>query len=376
MRNSYCYLPIVPARGGAFLALTHLSPLAESRLVPFFDIPGPVLRSGDTLEAHFAKRAKAISDTWTRNRSAYVDMHNLPTDVRMASGAHPLTYIFEQLNMHCTQAIPVTGTPSDRDAEYSLAVRTIVRRDRRGVLLRIAREDMENRSTLSAGISEALDFLGITPVECDLLFDFRYILAKEVNQLRTVALEVLQIATRLGNFQNLIVAGGSIPEQLGKQTKGQVRLEPRVEFGLWSDLVAAFPVVFADYGVLSPLYVPPKGFVNVPSRIRYSTTTDHVFRRGAGKEYSDLCKALIASPYFSGQNFSWGDHRLFQCAKENINPGNAKDWVASDTNHHLELVADQVWRTLESAGLAGRFSLSDPVRRPWLQPELIFQDIQ
>lgn len=62
MRNTYCYLPILPARGGAFLALKWLSPLAGSRLIPLFDIPDPVLRDGETFDTHFAKRAKGISD--------------------------------------------------------------------------------------------------------------------------------------------------------------------------------------------------------------------------------------------------------------------------------------------------------------------------
>lgn len=301
-------------------------------------------------------------------------MHNLPPHVRMTSGAHPLTYVFEHLNMHGIQAIPVTGTAADRDATYSSAAQSIVRQGQRGALLRLAREDLENRSTLSSAISEALDFLKLTPAACDLLFDFRYILAKEVNGLRALALEVLQIATRLGNFRNMIVAGGSIPEQLGKQTQGQVRREARVEFGLWSELMAAFPVVYSDYGVLSPLYVPPKGVVNVPSRIRYSTETDHVFRRGNRNEYPALCKSLVASPEFAGENFSLGDLRIYRCAKETIKPGNPTLSVASDANHHLELVSGQVWRALESSGLAGRFSLPEPVRRPWLQPELILQE--
>ena len=373
MRDTYCYLPILPARGGAFLALKWLSPLAESRLTPLFDIPDPVLRDGETLDAHFAKRAKGISDAWTRDRPAYVDMHNLPSHVRMTSGAHPLTYVFEHLNMYGIQAIPVTGTAADRDATYSNAAQSIVRQGQHGALLRLAREDFEDRSTLSGAISEVLDFLKLTPAACDLLFDFRYILAKEVNGLRALALEILQIATKLGNFRNMIVAGGSIPEQLGKQNQGQVRRETRVEYGLWSELMTTFPVVYADYGVLSPLYVPPKGFVKVPSRIRYSTETDHVFRRGKPKEYCDLCKNLIASPDFAGENFSLGDHRIYLCAKEAMTPGHPMLWVASDNNHHLELVSQQVWRGIESSGQVARFSLPEPVRRPWLQPELIVE---
>jgi hypothetical protein len=371
MRGSYCYLPILPARGGAFLAIRWLSPLAESRLTPLFDIPDPVLRDGETLEMHFAKRAKGISDAWTGTRRAYVDMHNLPAHVSMASGMHPLVYVFEHLNMHGGNAIPVTGTAADRDSAYSNAARTIVYRDRRGACIRLAREDFENRSTLGSGIAEALDLLGLTPTECDLLFDFRYILVNEANGLRALALEVLQIATQLGNFRNMIVAGGSVPEQLGKQDQGQVRREGRVEFGLWSELMAAFPIAYADYGVVSPLYVPPKRVVNVPARIRYSTETDHVFRRSGRKEYENICKDLIASPDFAGKNFSLGDLRIYQCAKETIKPGNPTQWIASDANHHLELVSGQVWRALESSGLTGRFTLPEPVRRPWLQPELI-----
>lgn len=373
MRGAYCYLPILPARGGAFLALKWLSPLAESRLTPLFDIPDPVLRGTETLEMHFAKRAKGISDTWTRARPVYVDMHNLPPHVRMASGEHPLTYVFQRLSMHSAQAIPVAGTAADRDPAYSSAARAIILRDRRGACLRLAREDFENRSTLGADISESLDLLGLTPAECDLLFDFRYVLVKEVNGLRALALEVLQIASRLGNFRNMILAGGSIPEQLGKQDQGQVRRETRVEIGLWTELMKAFPIAHADYGVVSPLYVPPKRVVNVPSRIRYSTEAEHVFRRGGRKEYGALCKELVASPEFAGENFSLGDHRIYLCAKEAIRPGIPTQWVASDANHHLELVSGQVWRAIESSGLTGRFALPEPVHRPYLQPELVLE---
>ena len=58
MRGTYCYLPILPARGGAFRAVSWLSPTARSRLIPMFDIPDPVLGKGEIVESHLAKRAK------------------------------------------------------------------------------------------------------------------------------------------------------------------------------------------------------------------------------------------------------------------------------------------------------------------------------
>ena len=42
MRGTYCYLPILRARHGAFNAVGSLSPLARSRLTPLFDFPGGV----------------------------------------------------------------------------------------------------------------------------------------------------------------------------------------------------------------------------------------------------------------------------------------------------------------------------------------------
>ena len=178
MRNSYCYIPILPARGGAFLAMKWLSPSAETRLTPLFDIPDPVLKGNATLETHFAKRAKGISDAWTKARPVYVDMHNLPPQVQMASGVHPLAYVFDHLEMHGAKAIPVTGTPADRDLAHSNAVRSIVRKTRRGACHRLAREDLGNRAALRKEISVALDFMKLAPADCDLLVDFRYVLSK------------------------------------------------------------------------------------------------------------------------------------------------------------------------------------------------------
>jgi hypothetical protein len=373
MHNTFSYMPILPARGGAFTALKWLSPLAESRLTPLFDIPDPILKEGATLETHFAARAKGISDAWPNARPVYVDMHNLPPQLRMASGAHPLAYVFDHLDMYGTKAIPVTGTTLDRDVGYIGAAQLIVNNTRRGVCLRLAREDMENRTTLGREIFATLNFMKLSPTDCDLLLDFRYMAAMEFNQIRAFAFEALQIASSLGKFRNMIIAGGSVPEQLGKKDNGKVRREPRSEFDLWTSLLSVFTLAHADYGVVSPMYVPPNNVVNVPSRIRYSTRKDHVFRRARRKDYSALCKELIASPDFSGEGFSLGDLRIYRCAKETIKPGGPAQWVAADANHHLELVSDQVWRYLESSGRSAQFNPPEPVLRPWLQRELLVE---
>lgn len=57
MCGAYCYLPILPARGGAFRAVSALSPDAQSRLTPLFSIPAPAPKDEKALEAYLARRA-------------------------------------------------------------------------------------------------------------------------------------------------------------------------------------------------------------------------------------------------------------------------------------------------------------------------------
>jgi len=56
MRASYCYLPILPARSGAFRAVAALSPDAVSRITPMFDVPAPAQKNGKTIDAYLTEQ--------------------------------------------------------------------------------------------------------------------------------------------------------------------------------------------------------------------------------------------------------------------------------------------------------------------------------
>jgi hypothetical protein len=77
MRASFCYLPILPARSGAFSAIAELSPDAVSRINVLFDVPAPVLKNGKTLDTYLTERAQGIHGCWERDRPLYVDVHDL-----------------------------------------------------------------------------------------------------------------------------------------------------------------------------------------------------------------------------------------------------------------------------------------------------------
>ncbi len=371
MRHSYFYMPILPARGGAFGALSRLSPTTSSRLTPLLDIPDPVLHGTSDLESHYLNRAKGISEAWTHGRPLYVDMYNLPPQLRMASGMHPLRYVFDQLAHLSVSAIPVTGTEADRDTAYWHTAFSLIRELDTGFCLRLSREDLNSRTSLLPAIMKVLETARCSPARCDLLIDFRFMTAKDLPEIKAISLEVLQIVQSIGDFRNMAIAGGSIPEQMGKKHKGTIRHETRNELALWSDLLSASPLAYADYGIVSPTYVPPKGFVQAPARIRYTTETEHIFRRAARSDYISLCRDLIESPEFKGRLYSYGDHLIYGCAKGAIRLKQPGQWVLADTNHHLTLVSTQTFDVLKAKKLDQQFEIPEPVARPWLQPDLL-----
>jgi len=373
MRGAYCYMPILPARDGAFKAIEWLSAIACSRLIPLFDIPSPILRK-ETLEQHLVGRASSIYDSWGRHRPVYVDIHRFPLELRVSDGMHPLTYEFEALRMYGALAVPVLGT--DRDAAYILAVRQIHAKDKRGACLRLDTDDLQEVVTLSESITSIIEHTNVAPDDLDIVLELGYIGNQDSDKLSVMLFNALQAILKNNTFRNIILAGGSVPDELSKKDNGKVRRERRIEVELYTKIAQAFPglaIAASDYGVLSPHYAQPKGPVRPPPRIRYSTSTEHVFRRaqqGIG-EYRKLCEQLIdpSTSDFMGPDFSVGDRRIYLCAKGIIEPGNITASVAADTNHHLELVSLRAWEFLKGAGLLGNFALPAPEKRP-LQEDL------
>lgn len=374
MSADFCYLPILRAKQGEFEAVRALSPDARSRLVPLFDVPDPVPKDGPSLDDYLAKCAQGIHRAWDPARATYVDAHDLALNLRTASGAQPIDFLFNLLRMHGSKAIPVTGTEAERGRKYLAAVREVVARDHMGACLRLAEDDIAEPRVLTASIVNLLEFLAIGPPELDVVLDFRFLGNRNPDSLRAIALEALQAIDRVGQLRNIVVAGSGVPDMRRQQDASKVRREPRVEFDLWTQITTTLSdrvsIAFGDYGVIYAYFTSPDKPVRPPARIRYTTLREYVFYRGKRNEYPELCKQLVASGDFADENSSEGDRKFRRRATGISGPGNPTGWVAADTNHHLELVSAQAWRFLDEAGMSGRFALPAPVRQPWLQPDL------
>ncbi len=241
--------------------------------------------------------------------------------------------------------------------------------------LRLDRDELSDPGQLPHSLNALLAAISAEPANTNSLFDYRFVGRETPEAIRASALEALYAISGIGQFRNILLAGASIPDRLGKQDVGKVRRETRVELEAWSQLLSALmsriPVVLSDYGIVGAHYVTPSGVVTVPSRSRYTTERGHVFRRAKRGGHVETCKQVAASSDFLGETFSAGDRRVGLVARGQAKPGAPVSWGTDDTTHHLELVSAQTWRVLQAQGLDGRFNLAAPSRRPWLQPELL-----
>lgn len=375
MRLSYCYLPILPARSGAFGAVAALSPDAVSRINVLFDVPAPALSNGKTMDAYLTERAQGIHGCWDRERPVYVDVHDLDPVLRTSTGVQPIAFVLNQLRLRGSRAIPVTGTEADRGRDYVIAVKALAAQYGEGVCFRLDRDELADADRLHQSLTALLDAVSVEPANTDLILDYRYVGRETPETIRSSALDALKAIAGVGQFRNVVLAGTSIPDRLNKRDVGKIRHELRVELEAWRQLLLTptmlIPVAASDYGVVGAHYVTPSGFVTVPSRSRYTTEREHIFRRAKRSEHVETCKQVVASPDFLGDTFSAGDRRVSMVAQGQTKPGAPANWVTDDTTHHVEFVSAQAWRILKTQGMDKQFNLATPSRRPWLQPELI-----
>jgi T4 beta protein len=372
MKGAYCYLPILKAREGSFSAIRSLSPAARSRLSPLFDIPKPRVGHAKDDAGYLLKKVNGIVSCWPSERPVYLDAHDFELNFRV-NDELPVAFVAGRLRSNGFKPIPVTGTVPERGREYVREIGKVAGRIGSGLCIRVEREEIEDSEALQAALFETIDDLGASIAHLDLLLDLGYVGADEPAQLANVVRNALGIAFNTLSFRNVAVAGGSVPDELGKKDNGKVRRESRIELFTWSILQESFnaALAFSDFGVISPRYVKPGRPVNVPARIRYTTPTEHIFLRTLRSGHHELCEQLLAMEDFHGDAYSAGDQRMaLVAAHGRAGSGTPGLWIAGDLNHHLELVSAQTWIALENSGNANRFLLPDPQPYPWLQPAL------
>lgn len=355
--NRTHYVPILKFMQGERDALAQLEAVQRQRVTPLFEIrPPKPKRTNDrrktlrmeTLEELLARTgphlAKAVPDG-----RAFIDGLHLAPAQTMASGEHPLAYFLAKARESGVALVPVTGP--ERDSEYQSTVSAAVAEDKRGVCVRVRKQELFG-DNLDEALSSTLRKAGATRESADLVLDLGPVTPDDVSVFSKSLPGVIGGIDGLLAFRTLTVAAGAFPQSISRielPTKVQ-----RADWLLWRSLAGkAKPLVrvptYGDYAIQGAQPPLPSAALHSGSpNIRY-TANDHwlvvrgrALKRHGYEQYTALAGHVMEQECYAGRTFSWGDAYIFGCAGGAETPGSPGVWRKVGTNHHIAKVLKQL----------------------------------
>jgi len=354
------YVPVLKGKMGEFRALSHLPSQIRAKLTPFFDVPRPEYDWRSRFDEYLLNKAVHIHKSWGIAGTLFIDYFDLELTLRVSSGQHYVQFSFDGLRNFGVQAIPVTGL--DRDDDYNSAVAQTIAMDKRGVAIRLQKEDIEAPSLTQTAIKDLLADLSVQEKDVHLVMDFRELYRNDLAQKIDDAIKFLTNFGDLKKWKTLSLAASGFPENMGAVQKNSSQLIPRTELDLWEQVLAEakrrnlikFPA-FSDYGICHPDILDFDLSMNPSANIRYTLLRNWLIVKGAGlkkkingrtsRDYSqffELAEQLRSSRSYCGQEYSYGDWYIYNCRRGVEGPGHLPKWREVGTNHHLTLVAAQI----------------------------------
>lgn len=277
----------------------------------------------------------------------FVNLDLIKFTERMATGIHPVCFIFDELRGMKCQAMPVTGLL--RDIEYQREIKAASTKDKKGICLRITIEQAA-KGTLKTEIDSLLSTLEIKPSDIDLILDLDAPNFVPLDGFRMVIQAIVSKLPYLNNWRTFTLLGTSFPETMGGIKKG-VETVPRHEWQLYKMLVNGLRKArlrlpsFGDYAINHPKVLELDMRKVKPSATIGYTVDNHWYivkgknvRDYGFEQYHELSKKVFAARYYCGSTFSWGDDYIQECANRHGKTGSLMTWRQVGTNHHIEKV--------------------------------------
>jgi hypothetical protein len=371
------YFPILRAKTGEMGALAHLSDRARQRTIPVLDIPEPKEEGRVSARDLMARVCEELVRTWGTAHPLYLDISRYTETEAGGPLSELVEHLFKCARQSRLRAMPVGGPIGFRSVDYLTAIANIAHQDGEGLAIRLPAEDFIDASRLEQSLECCLAALGVPSSRMDLILDFEAIARLPADQRAELAIvnvvsSAIQFAGPLG-LRRIVLCGSSLPEWPTIR-KWPARLAvARLELSAWRKLTENRPddsLGFGDYGVVSPFQTKPTKNVKVPARVRFATPGQQVFYRAPRDAYRTLARSAVADAEFPSIPPSWGANAIRECAANYGDPGGPTQWVARDTNMHIEATAIHVEDHL---GRVAPSLLGPPVevrRMPWLQDSL------
>lgn len=337
------YLPILKGREGEFNAVEHLSPALVRRVLPIFEVDPAT--DDPTKDAY--RFSEKMRDSLPRGLVIAVDVRHLE-DPTATGVRRPMRVIADDLEGWRIPMLPVLHLDDSvgrlADARYAADLH------RGTAILRLGSDTSDPDD---AEAEEALDRLhdqvGLPIEQYHLIVDVSEVRSeRDLTRAEPVVRKCVAWAQRYP-WRSVTVAAGAMPPSLSHIPFLAPTALQRWDLQLWQR-IANLSVQYADYGIAHPR---PAGQGRRPKpNLRYTDDKNWwIYRWPEDKTNRpamyDLCETLLGSEHWpaQGPDLSWGDQQIAARASGHGGPGNATNWRAWTTSHHIAHVADQLTRS-------------------------------
>lgn len=349
------YVPILKWKRGEQIGVKNLSNTCKDKIIPLIEIP-PIEWDYENecpkknIDEHLAGVVETILTSWGVNRRFFLDIPWMDEETEdLLTGQHALEYLFEDILKNTLEGIPIIRC-NDYD-RYKEIVKDIVRTNPYGVCIRIKDDDLLD---LDENLEQLCSYLQIDKCNVDLIIDLEYIFPNKESQNILTAKNILNEIPDISKWRSITICATSFPENTSMVDRNTVGRIERGEWTLWNNLFARKAKLqvmpnFGDYCISNPapFELDPR-LMNMSANIRYTIKDDFLIfkgisiKKGKWAQATKLCNHIIVHPDYSGNNFSWGDKYIYDCANGDCSSGNAETWRRVGTNHHLAFVVNQL----------------------------------
>lgn len=350
------YIPCLRWKLGEYQAVSKLSSLSRDSIIPIIEIPEEGYdfenrKNRITLDEHLELFTSRIYKKWGVKNKCYIDLHHIPLSNLLANGKAAADFVFEDLTTKKINFTPVT-----RLNEPTFFIRTLtkfIENGQKKLCLRVNLDEFaeENFEIFVGNLLEKYD---LNFSNCDLILDLESINFDPIELFSNLMTEVIKSKSKLNQWSSFGILGTSFPQNLAGVPQGLSFL-PRNEWIFYKNLIKNLKLNhiripnFGDYTINHPeiLTIDPR-FLKPKANIRYTILDNWLISRGLNvrdhkyEQFRELCKLIIKSKYFCGEEFSFGDEYIYNCAQGKVTTGNLSTWRQVGTNHHIEMVVQDL----------------------------------
>jgi len=345
------YVPILKSKQGEFIALRELKTETKANILPLLEIIPIQIDYNNavpkkTLETHTADIIKNLAKSWPANLPIYIDT------LLLNSGRNGIFHVYEQLDNSGLRYIPVINVEEHHNCLDVL--KSVVERTNNGFCLRLSNGFITN-ANLKNEILEIIGSYDASIGNIDLIIDLGDISTAQLDFYKFAITMQINMVDIFNQFRRVIIAAGSVPQDLSAVSSGTEALLQRKEWDFWKEITSnknAKHFLYSDYGTNNKaLNEADPRMMRIGAAIRYTIEESFYILKGFAinnpaydgfGQFHELSNRLRKLDLFSGSSFSWGDNYIYFCGQRLNGPGNKTTWVAISTNHHIELVNAQL----------------------------------